>query len=473
MLSAQPAPKREFRGVWIHTILNGLYPTLTSEQVKDTLCKELDIYQKAGINAVIFQVRPESDAFYKSDIEPWSRYLTGEQGKAPDADFDPMEFMIEECHKRCMEFHAWLNPFRVNIHKEKPLADSHIYHQDRSMFVTYGKQLLFDPGEPKSRVFIEKVIADIVTRYDIDAIHMDDYFYPYPIKGTKFPDDRTFNEYGVPAGYTQATRGDWRRNNVNLLIKEINDTIKAIKPWVRFGISPFGIYRNKRQYAGGSNTNGLCCYDDLYADILLWMNEGWIDYVTPQLYWEIGHKLADYNILTEWWASVDVPGVNLYIGQDISRSRNQIDDKIIKARATEGVDGNCWWSGRMLLENMNGMLDSLTLKYQATPAIATGYTALADTSEVPVPHNLTFSADTLSWSAADSTLRYYAVYMFNENERIDVSTTHNLMGFTSDKSYKLPCDTSMNYDCKVFTVTAIDRLNRESKPAYEVVFNGE
>ena len=277
---------------------------------------------EAGINAVIFQIRPEADAFYKSDLEPWSRFLTGRQGQAPDdPNFDPLAFIIDECHKRGMELHAWLNPYRVKTNINNKLAPNHIYWQYPERFIQYGTQLFFDPGLPENREFICRVVKDIVSRYDVDAIHMDDYFYPYPIAGKPFPDDESFNKYAALQGFSQNQREDWRRNNVNLLIQQIKYTIAATKPWVRFGISPFGIYRNKKNTpdGSGSETNGLENYGDLYADIQLWVKKGWVDYNLPQLYWEIGHKNADYPTLLNWWNanSFDRP---LYIGKVLKPS---------------------------------------------------------------------------------------------------------------------------------------------------------
>lgn len=217
-----------------------------------------------------------------------------------------MAFLIEECHKRNMEFHAWLNPYRISTAGNTKFADSHIYHQHPEWFVTYNKQILFDPGLPQSRQFICKVVKDIVSRYDVDAIHMDDYFYPYPSAGQFFPDDKSFRKYGLAKGYKPEQKADWRRENVNKLIREIKRTILLNKPWVRFGISPFGIYRNKKSTpdGSGSNTNGLQNYDDLYADITYWVKQGWIDYNIPQIYWEMGHPLADYTTLINGGANM-------------------------------------------------------------------------------------------------------------------------------------------------------------------------
>ena len=252
-------PKREFRAAWIQSV-NGQFRGMPTEKLKQNLIGQLNSLQKAGINAIIFQVRPEADALYASRLEPWSRFLTGVQGKAPEPYWDPMQFMIDECHKRGMEFHAWINPYRTKTTLKSELAPNHVYNVHPEWFVTYGDQLYFDPALPESRRHICMVVSDIVSRYDVDAIHMDDYFYPYPIKGKDFPDDASFARFG--GGFSN--KGDWRRSNVNVLIKKLHETIREIKPWVKFGVSPFGIYRNESSDPLGSKTKGLQNYDDLY-----------------------------------------------------------------------------------------------------------------------------------------------------------------------------------------------------------------
>jgi uncharacterized lipoprotein YddW (UPF0748 family) len=260
-VSTSAHPKREFRAAWIQAV-NGQFRGIPTDRLKQILINQLNSLQGAGINAIIFQVRPEADALYASQYEPWSRFLTGVQGKAPEPYWDPMQFMIEECHKRSMEFHAWINPYRVKTSLKNELSPIHIYNSHPEWFVTYGDQLYFDPALPESRNHICKVITDIVSRYDVDAIHMDDYFYPYPVKGMDFPDDASFARYG--GGFSN--KADWRRSNVNILIQKIHETVRGLKPWVKFGVSPFGIYRNQSSDPLGSATNGLQNYDDLYDD---------------------------------------------------------------------------------------------------------------------------------------------------------------------------------------------------------------
>ena len=366
-------PKREFRAAWIQSV-NGQFRGMPTEKLKQNLIGQLNSLQKAGINAIIFQVRPEADALYASRLEPWSRFLTGVQGKAPEPYWDPMQFMIDECHKRGMEFHAWINPYRTKTTLKSELAPNHVYNIHPEWFVTYGDQLYFDPALPESRRHICMVVSDIVSRYDVDAIHMDDYFYPYPIKGKDFPDDASFARFG--GGFSN--KGDWRRSNVNVLIKKLHETIREIKPWVKFGVSPFGIYRNESSDPLGSKTKGLQNYDDLYADVLLWAREGWIDYNIPQIYWHIGHPVADYETLVKWWAR-NTENRPLFIGQSVMNtvqnadpknpSINQLPRKMALQRAYQTIGGSCQWPASAVVENAGKYRDALIAEYHKYPAL--------------------------------------------------------------------------------------------------------
>ena len=366
-------PKREFRAAWIQSV-NGQFRGMPTEKLKQNLIGQLNSLQKAGINAIIFQVRPEADALYASRLEPWSRFLTGVQGKAPEPYWDPMQFMIDECHKRGMEFHAWINPYRTKTTLKSELAHNHVYNIHPEWFVTYGDQLYFDPALPESRRHICMVVSDIVSRYDVDAIHMDDYFYPYPIKGKDFPDDASFARFG--GGFSN--KADWRRSNVNVLIKKLHETIREIKPWVKFGVSPFGIYRNESSDPLGSKTKGLQNYDDLYADVLLWAREGWIDYNIPQIYWHIGHPVADYETLVKWWAK-NTENRPLFIGQSVMNtvqnadpknpSINQLPRKMALQRAYQTIGGSCQWPASAVIENAGKYRDALIAEYHKYPAL--------------------------------------------------------------------------------------------------------
>ena len=274
-------PNSEFRGVWIATVDNIDWPhkgVYTAYSQKLDFIRQLDMHKQNGMNAVIVQVRPSADAFYPSALEPWSEWLTGKQGRSPSPYYDPLQFMIEETHKRGMEFHAWLNPYRANYDvRSASIASNHITKIHPEWFLTYGGKKYFDPGNKEAQQHVINVVKDIVKRYNVDAIHMDDYFYPYRIPNKEFPDNASYKKSG-----TSLSKGDWRRSNVDSIIKALNAVIKAEKPYCKFGISPFGVWRNKEADPDGSNTQaGQTNYDDLYADILLWLKQGWVDYVAP------------------------------------------------------------------------------------------------------------------------------------------------------------------------------------------------
>ena len=462
--------KREFRGVWVQTVGQSRYSNMNSAAMKYYLADMIRKFDEAGINAVIFQIRPEADAFYKSELEPWSRFLTGAQGRAPDdPDFDPLAFIIEECHKRGMELHAWLNPYRVKTNITNSLAPNHMYHRHPERFLQYGNQLFFDPGLPENRTFITQVVRDIVARYDVDAIHMDDYFYPYPIAGSSFPDDISFNMYGQSQGFSTNQRDDWRRNNVNLLIRQIKLTIAGTKPWVRFGISPFGIYRNKRSDINGSDTNGLQNYDDLYADIKLWVEKGWIDYNLPQLYWEIGHTAADYTTLLHWWNANNYEQ-HLYIGQDLKRSidQNELNAKIDMTRQMSFVHGNCYWYGYQILDNFEGVANKLQTDLHKTKALIPSYTHMHDGRPKRVSRlRDVFTEDMrfLMWehnrdATNPETAQKFVIYKFKNNEKVDISRSENIIAITPDNFHILPFEGGNKY---TYVVTALDAFGNESK----------
>ena len=466
-------PKREFRAAWIQSV-NGQFRGMPTEKLKQNLIGQLNSLQKAGINAIIFQVRPEADALYASRLEPWSRFLTGVQGKAPEPYWDPMQFMIDECHKRGMEFHAWINPYRTKTTLKSELAPNHVYNIHPEWFVTYGDQLYFDPALPESRRHICMVVSDIVSRYDVDAIHMDDYFYPYPIKGKDFPDDASFARFG--GGFSN--KGDWRRSNVNVLIKKLHETIREIKPWVKFGVSPFGIYRNESSDPLGSKTKGLQNYDDLYADVLLWAREGWIDYNIPQIYWHIGHPVADYETLVKWWAR-NTENRPLFIGQSVMNtvqnadpknpSINQLPRKMALQRAYQTIGGICQWPASAVVENAGKYRDALIAEYHKYPALPPVFDFMDNEAPAKVRKMKpvwTEDGYILFWTAPKykeemNRAVQYVVYRFNDKEKVNIDDPSHIVAITRDNFYKLPYeDGKTKYR---YVVTALDRLHNESK----------
>ncbi|RYY46575.1 MAG: hypothetical protein EOO06_14220 [Chitinophagaceae bacterium] len=369
------AQKAEMRAVWVATVSNIDFPsrpTVSSDVQKEEFIRLADMHKANGMNALVVQIRPATDALYPSPYEPWSQWLTGRQGQPPVPYYDPLSFMIAETHKRGMEFHAWMNPYRAvfNINNAS-ITPSHVTRMHPEWFLTYGDKRYFDPGNKEAQKYVTAVVKDVVNRYAVDAIHFDDYFYPYKIAGKEFPDGVTYNKFG-----NGLSREDWRRSNTDSIIAMLSKTIKEANKNCQFGISPFGIWRNINRDPAGSNTNGgQSNYDDLYADILLWLRKGWIDYVTPQLYWEIGHNIADFEHLVDWW-NKNTYGKNCYIGIGIYRAgsnaawrdKTQLPRQIALLRSKENIHGMMFYSSKTFERNPNGWNDSLRINYFRDPA---------------------------------------------------------------------------------------------------------
>jgi uncharacterized lipoprotein YddW (UPF0748 family) len=312
---APPAVPREFRGAWISVVASNQdwpsEPGLPVAQQKAELISLLDRAALLHFNAVILQIRPSCDALYASPIEPWSERLTGTMGRAPEPFYDPLAFAIQEAHKRGLELHAWFNPFRALHPLSKSIvAPNHITKTHPELVREYDTQFWLDPGEPAVREYVLRVVMDVVRRYDVDGVTFDDYFYPYPVKnalGRKldFPDDASWQKFGLRSGLT---RDDWRRQNVNQFVQSIYQSIKAAKPWVKFGISPFGIWRP----GNPPQIKGMDAYASLYADSRLWLASGWVDYLAPQLYWPMDDSPHSFPVLLNWWAAQNVKGRHLW-----------------------------------------------------------------------------------------------------------------------------------------------------------------
>ncbi len=351
-------PKREFRGVWIATVVNIDWPKhktdAVSKQQQDFIAL-LEYYKSLHFNAVIVQVRTAGDAFYPSKLAPWSEYLTGEQGNPPTPFYDPLKWMITESHKRGLEFHAWLNPYRATMSLDTTkLSTNHDFYVHRDWMIKYGNRYYYNPGLPQVQKHLTAIVKEVVERYDVDAIHFDDYFYPYKIKDEFFNDTTSYKLYALPNQSIE----DWRRANVDSLIYNIHKTIKSSKPYVQFGISPFGVWRNASVDERGSNTQaGQTNYDDLYADPLTWMKNGWIDYLAPQLYWRIKHPKVSHSLLIDWW-SKNTQNTNLYIGNAAYRvktanhkdwnKKSQLPKQLNLARENKQVKGNIFFSAKSL-----------------------------------------------------------------------------------------------------------------------------
>ena len=472
-----PQPKREFRGAWIQFI-NGQFQGLSRDAMQGNLTNQLDALQKCGVNAVMFQVRGEADAFYESPYEPWSRYLTGRQGQRPAPYWDPLAWMVDECHKRGMELHAWINPFRAKTKGTTELAATHPYVQHPERFFKYDNLILFDPGMAENRKYICSIAADIVRRYDVDGLHIDDYFYPYPVAGLSIPDAETYAAHrnGI------ADINDWRRYNVNTFIQMLGDSIHAVKPWVKFGVSPFGIYHNIKEGTNlpGSKTKGLQNYDDLYADVLFWVNNGWVDYLVPQIYWEIGHPAADYDELIHWWSRF-AAARPLYIGQDVERTvraadinnpaQNQMAEKMRLQRTLRGIQGSCLWYSAAVARDEGGFATELARNYHRTLALQPLYPFLGKHTPakprkvkaqwMPTGYYLFWLAPKKAKRPQEEVTKY-VVYRFGAKERIDLERAEHIVAITDQTCIKLPY--TAGKEKFVYVVTSLDRLQNESKP---------
>lgn len=477
-LWAQIAPKREFRAVWVATVNNIDWPSkpgLSTEQQKKEVIDILNRHSKNGMNAIIMQIRPASDAFYSSELEPWSKYLTGTQGKAPNPFYDPLQFWIEQCHQRNMEFHAWLNPFRVAQNVTDPLADNHIAFKHPEWIVNYGDKLYFDPGIPQAREFVVKVVIDIVSRYDVDAIHFDDYFYPYPLK-EDFPDENSFAQYN--RGFLAEQKADWRRDNVDLLIKTLSENIKKTKPWVKFGISPFGVWRNKADDTEGSGTTaGTTNYDHLYADVLKWQKNGWIDYCLPQLYWQIGHPSVDFLTLSKWWAA-HAYGKAMYIGKSVYKLEanstipewkdpDQLVKQIQIIREIPQLGGSAFYSSVHFKRDLFGFDQTLRDKLYKFPALVPQMPWIDKKAPEP-PTHFKKRGHKLKWKSVHTENEMdkavnYLVYLNPVGQQFDVRNPENIFTITKHKSIVFKPNSRKLQRKYEIRISAVDRLHNESE----------
>ena len=466
-------PKREFRAAWIQCV-NGQFQNIGTQKMQQTLSYQLDELQKDGANAIIFQVRPACDALYPSKLEPWSHFLTGQQGKAPSPYWDPLQWMIDECHKRGMELHAWINPYRAKMKSAYALASNHIGNVHPERTFNYDGLTVMNPALQENRDYICRIVEDILTRYDVDGLHIDDYFYPYPVPGVEIPDEAQFR--ANPQGFSD--KGDWRRHQVDLLIEQLNETIHRVKPWVKFGVSPFGIYRNQKNDPRGSKTNGLQNYDELYADILLWIDKGWLDYTVPQLYWEMGHKAADYTELIRWWND-HASARPLFIGEDVERTvkaadpRNpqshQMPAKMRLHQENPGVQGTVLWYAKVAVDNIGKYGSNLRNVYWRYPALQPlmphlDHKAPGKVRKVKVINM--GDQQVLMWMAPKAKqwgdeAHKYVVYCFKKGEDVNTDDPSHIVAVTSETYYEIPY--SLEPGKYIYLVTALDRLQNESK----------
>jgi len=477
-IQEQDFPTREFRAAWITTFTNLDWPSrrgLKSEDQQKEFLQLLQKFKATNLNAVIVQVRASSDAFYESKYSPWSEWLTGVQGAPPIPYYDPLEFMLKHCHSHNMEFHAWFNPLRAISHDRfSSVTKDHITSKKPEWFFHYGESYYYNPGIPEVRQYIVDVIMEVVEKYDVDGIHLDDYFYPYTIKKQAIPDASTFKKYN--RGFKDIK--DWRRDNINLLIQDISKAIKAKKAHVKFGISPLAIWRNKKQDPLGSDTNsGQTSYDNLYCDTKLWMEKGWMDYIAPQLYWSTDNLYANFNKLLNWWNSKTYKSMHLYIGHalyklDLKQRRNfktqQLIDQVTLARINSRSQGSIYFRAKAFNKNHQSFQNTFRQTiYQYPALIPTMPWIDSIPPNAPEKLKLTWenSSVMLSWSEDKSKdpmnkIYTYAIYRTESSTEAVKLDAKSLIKISRDNQF-LDFNTEKG---KTYTyyVTSFDRLHNES-----------
>jgi uncharacterized lipoprotein YddW (UPF0748 family) len=475
------AAQRQLRGVWIASVVNIDWPSATGLSPAEQRAELLAWYDDAvanGFNAVFVQVRPTADTFWPSKLEPWSKYLTGTQGEHPG--WDPLRFAVREAHDRNLEFHAWFNPYRVSMDTNVDgLVPDHPARVHPDWRVEYAGKLYYDPGVPAARKHTESVILEAVRRYDIDAVHFDDYFYPYPdATGTPFPDDASFAKYGYDYPDTPEGRADWRRHNTDLLVSELRTRIHNAKPWVKFGVSPFAVWRNASTDPEGSATEaGAETYDDLYADTRGWVRKEWLDYIAPQVYWNIGFAVADYAVLVPWWANeVEGTGVQLYVGQATYKigtstqdpawsdpaemTRHLTFNRDVTNADGPAVDGDIYFSAKdVRADRLGGMSTVVADHYQAPALIPVSRQLPGRAPDAPTSLRARRTSDgiALRWRGDGSS---YAVYRIDGDECHLVGTVHD-----GDAPTVRWTDTEAPTTAVSYAVTGLDRTYREGEPA--------
>lgn len=479
---AQPTErsfKRELRGVWVATVVNIDWPSqpgIGAQAQQDELIRILDKHKRTGINVVFFQVRPAADALYAKSREPWSRFLSGEEGKPPYPSYDPLAFAIEEAHRRGMELHAWINPYRATFDLNPDhISPNHISKQHPQWFFTYGGKKLFNPGIPEVRKYIYQVVMDLVRNYDLDGIHLDDYFYPYP-DGKPLPDQATYRTYGK--GFSSIE--DWRRDNVNQLIKALGEGIHAEKSYVKFGVSPFGIWENRAQHPQGSETSGFSGYRQLYADAKKWAEAGWVDYLIPQIYFPFGYPAAPFETLVDWWGD-HAYGRHMYIGHAAYRINerrngwekpNQLPDQVQYIRGNPHVQGSVFFSSKSLMNNLGGFSTLLETQFYRDKSLPPTMPWLDAEPPAP-PRGLTQRQSPegkviLHWQQPVQQTQTdhvygYVVYRFEKDEPIDMEDPGNLLFYTYDGIHTTYTDRDVEAGMEyTYIITALDRLKNES-----------
>ena len=458
---------REMRGVWVATVANIDWPSkpgLDEFALKQETDAILDNAADIGFNTIFLQVRPSSDAIYFSAIEPMTSYVIGEN-YAPPLAFDPLAYWIEGAHRRGLELHAWINPFRVKPKDNFTCGANHISYLHPEWTIKYGGKTFLDPGLPQARQYVMDVVMDIANRYDIDGIHFDDYLYPYPVNGERFNDDNSFNNYNPK----HLNKADWRRSNVTDVIKTVSDSIKAVKPWLQFGISPFGVWRNKRTDPMGSDTKaGISNYDDLYADVLNWIDNQLVDYITPQIYWESGNKWADFDELERWWAGHSTAHTRIFIGHAIYRinmgknssdswnTRTEMPNQLLKVRNDNRTDGSVLFSFKHFSRNLLGLKEYLKNNLYSNKALQCTV-AEKNNSYIEIKH-LERDGNTIKWNAVGDTshIRFFMVFRTLRDEAERIGDNESIFCIT-DQPYIRLTGNSGHRQRYVYRIAAVDK----------------
>ena len=455
-------PKRELRGVWVTTYANLDWPSkkgLSSERQQIEFRALLDSLDKANINAVFVQVRPAADALYPSKLNPWSEFLCGKQGRAPEPYYDPLEFMIRECRERCIEFHAWFNPFRAVCNVDfSDISADHISRQMPEWVFQYGQTVYLNPGLEAAREHFIHSVIEVVKNYDIDGVHFDDYYYPYTITGENIPDAHLRSSEHDPE--------DWRRENINDLIEKTSLEIKACKPYVKFGVGPFAVWRNRSRDSSGSNTRvGQTAYDNLYSDVKLWVEQGWLDYVSPQLYWDFRHRSANYIELIDWWTRLENEK-HLYIGHaaykmgTIWKDEKEMLDQLRYSRIQRAASGDLMYRAQSFLTNQKGINASLSAGLYRHPSIPPEmpWLKMSAPSAPMVHYEIKNDSLHLSWQK-ETESDYYLVYHIEKGNLRFYSDADQILLKQRNNEITLP----LRQDGGAYVVTALNRLHNESE----------
>jgi len=482
---AQNSLKREVRAAWIATVKNIDWPSRSGLTVSDQKAEAdriLDSLQAIHINTVYLQVRSSADALYAKGKEPWAEWLNGKQGLAPVPFYDPLEYFINGAHDRGMELHAWINPYRAVFNNQtSSIVPYSIIYQHPDWFFKYENRTLFNPGIPAVREYIESIIMDIAFRYDIDGIHMDDYFYPYPVPGFPIPDSKTFAQYGT--GFSSIN--EWRRNNINLLIREIHEKIKACKSYIKFGVSPFGVWRNLSQDSLGSDTHGGASFDHQYADSRGWIKNGWVDYLIPQIYFSIEFEKLPFQKAIRWWDR-NTFSRQVYIGLGVYRigeknyhwtDPDQLPRQIYECRKLSHISGLALYSAKSILSNKLGVRDSLKshiFPQLALPPVMNWLDSVPPGAPEALVLDTVNKGIRLRWTAPDkgkaedSTL-YYLVYRFNEGEELNTDYADHILGIIYNKTEFVDKRILPRHKY-IYLISATDRLWNESKTSEPMIF---